>query len=259
MRYLLGSIVISAALVLNACAPPSRSIPIVPTPSETLPASPTATFTIVWFPPTSTFTPLPSLTSNPNPTQDQRAQHGELIFQDDFSQPDLWSSGKGASGNIAFGKGEISLGVSKPEGYLASLRAGPPLNDFFLEITASPSICRAGDEYGVIFRASSPADFFRFGLNCRGEARLDRVLSGSATAAQAPKLSGAIPPGAPSVSRLGIWAFGKEMRFYVNGEYLFTVRDPSILNGVIGLYARAGGAEAMTVNFSDLSVYHSMP
>ncbi|OQY89474.1 MAG: hypothetical protein B6D39_09605 [Anaerolineae bacterium UTCFX2] len=240
---------------LCACATPAKPTPFVSLPSDTVAPSPIPTATIVWFPPTATFTPLPSSTPNPNPTQDQRAHHGDLILEDLFDRPDLWTHGKQNTGSIAFGKREISLGISEPQGYLVSWRAASILNDFYLEITASPSICRGGDEYGVIFRASSSADFFRFGLNCRGEARLDRVISGSASASQPPLKSGAIPPGAPSVSQLGIWALGKEMRFYANNAYLFTVRDPSILSGALGLYARAAGADEMSVNFSDLLIY----
>lgn len=257
MHYILATGLAILFFGLSACAAAPAPLPPLTTDTPTPSLTPTAT--IVWFPPTATFTPLPSVTPDIRSTQDQRASHGALIFEDDFSQPDLWSSGKQSAGTIAFGQGELSLGVSQPEGYLSSLRAGPPLDDFFLEITASPSICRDGDEYGVLLRASSAADFFRFGFNCRGEARVDRVISGTGSASQPPMMSGAIPRGAPSTSRLGVWASGKEMRFYANGEYLFTVRDGSILSGSLGLFARAAGTEAMTVNFSDLTVYQAAP
>jgi hypothetical protein len=54
---------------------------------------------------------------------------------------------------------------------------------------------------------------------------------------------------------MGIWALGKEMRFYANGQYLFSVRDSSILSGSLGLYVRAAATDAITVNFSDLVIY----
>jgi len=259
MRHFSVSFAICATLSLCACAAPIKPTPSISLPLDTATFSPTATVTIVWFPPTPTFTPFPRSAANPNPTQEQPVRHGDLLFEDFFDQPDLWTHGRQNTGSIAFGKREISLGISAPQGYLVSWRAKSLLNDFYLEITASPSICRDGDEYGVIFRASSTADFFRFGLNCRGEARLDRVVSGSASASQPPMKSGSIPPGAPSASRLGIWALGKEMRFYANATHLFTVRDPSILSGVLGLYARAAGADAMSVNFSNLIIYQSAP
>jgi hypothetical protein len=191
------------------------------------------------------------------PTPDTRAVFGELILKDDFSQPEQWTTGKMSAGSIAFGKNELSLGISQPEGYLFSLHKDVAVDDFYLELTASPSICRSKDEYGVLFRVTPGLDFFRFGLNCAGEARVDRFLAGSASSPQPPTVYGVIPPGAPSSSRLGIWAYGREIRFYVNGEYLFMIHDQSLPSGGLGVYARAAGPDEMTVNFSDLAVYEA--
>ena len=233
----------------------SQPTQLPPLPTETGAPTEAPTETIVWFPPTATFTPLPSVTPNKIPTPDTRAVFGELILQDDFSQPENWTTGKMTAGSVVFGKNELSLGVSQPEGYLYSLREDAVVGDFYLEITASPSICRSKDEYGVLFRVSPGLDFFRFGLNCAGEARVDRFLAGSASSPQPPTVSGVVPPGAPSSSRIGIWANGREIRFYVNNEYLFMIHDQSLPSGGLGVYARAAGPDEMSVNFSELAVY----
>jgi len=244
-------------LGLNSCLTQPTLIP--PTPTETISPSETPTPTIVWFPPTATITPLPRSTLAPASPANILPDFGELIFQDIFDQPDLWQTGEMTAGSVAFGINELSLGVSQPEGYLVSLRRDTSLSDFYLEVTANPSICRGEDEYGILFRVTPASDFFRFGANCAGEARLDRFLSGSASAPQPPTLSGVIPPGAPSSTRIGIWAAGREIRFYANGEFLFMVRDPSLTVGGLGLYARASGQNAVSVNFSNLSVYQVSP
>jgi hypothetical protein len=241
-----------AILGLSGCVfNPTPNTPLL---TETPVLSLTPTSTIVWFPPTATSTPW-SQTNNQSPTPAPSAQHGELIFQDDFTNPELWTLGEMPVGNIQLGLKEISIGISKSNGYLYSLRKGPALENFYLEITASPSICRNKDEYGVLIRVSSTLDYFRFGINCAGEARLDRVLSGQASSPQPPIMSGAIPPGAPSQSCLGVWAVGKEIRFYVNNEFQFATHDPSLPSGGIGIFARAAGPEAVSVNFSQLVVY----
>ena len=82
-----------------------------------------------------------------------------------------------SAGSVALGKNELSLGVSQPPGYLFSLRRGTTLDDFYIEITASPSICRGKDEYGLLLRVSPSSDFFRFGLTCGGRGAL-RPLPG---------------------------------------------------------------------------------
>jgi len=70
-------------------------------------------------------------------------------------------------------------------------------------------------------------------------------------------MSGAIPPGAPSNSQLAVWAVGKEMRFFANGEHLFTVYEPTLPSGGIGVFARASGEDDVTVSYSNLVVYEA--
>ena len=243
-------------LILSACLPASMPLPSTETPPPE-PPTVTPTTTPVWFPPTATFTPLPTTTRSITPTIDARPSYGSLIFSDDFQKPELWALGRGPAGSAAFGKGEVSLVVNQPRGYLYSLRQETTLENFYLEITAAPSICRGGDEYGLLIRLASTQDFFRFGLTCRGEARLDRVLSGQASSPHPAEFSGVVPPGAPSLSRLAVWALGKELRFYANGQFLFSISDNSLPRGGIGVYARAVGDDSVTVNFSELSVYEA--
>ncbi|MBN1148828.1 MAG: hypothetical protein JXA78_16320 [Anaerolineales bacterium] len=241
-------------LGLAACLPLLAAPP--PLPSATPPApTETSTATIVWFPPTATYTPLPSATLSLTPTLDTRPSYGELIFADHFDDPARWNLGRLPAGSMALGLDELSLVVARPRGYLFSLRQGAELGDFYAEVTASPSICRAADEYGLLLRVSPALDFFRFGLTCAGQARLDRYLNGVASAPQPPVFSGAVPPGAPSASRLAVWAMGREMRFYANGQYLFSVSDPSLPSGGLGVFARACGEDMLSVSFSNLEVY----
>ena len=258
-RFCISIYVLLGLLLLGlpACLPVPTPLPPLPTDTPS-PPPPPPTATTVWFPPTATFTPLPSPTFSLTPTLDIRPQYGAILYSDDFTHPERWTLGRSSLGSIAPGHGELSLGVTRPGGYLYSLLQEVRLDDFYLEITASPSICRGADEYGLLLRVSPAQEFYRFGLNCQGEARLDRWLGGIASAPQPPAVFGAIPPGAPSSSRLAVWAAGRELRFYANGEFLFSVRDASLPAGGLGVYARAAGPEAVTVNFSDLQVYEPL-
>lgn len=247
-------IIILISTGLNGCLPVSTPLPPLPTATQ-LPPTETPTPTIIWFPPTATNTPLPMATMAVTPTLDLSPIYGEEFFREDFSDPQAWTQGRTQQGVVAPGVNELSLAVNQERGYVSSLLQGVTLDDFYLEITASPSICRGSDEYGLLIRMQSSQDFFRFGLTCDGQARLDRLLAGVASAPQPPSFSGAVPPGAPSTSRLGVWALGREMRFYANGQFLFSIRDSSILSGSVGLYVRASSTDAITVNFSDLVIY----
>jgi hypothetical protein len=248
-------------LFLTSCvtlaAPRPAEPEASPTPTATQTLTPTPTPTVVWFPPTVTFTPFPTRATTPTP--DRRPGLGAEQFSDDFSDPDLWALARTAEGSVALGKNELTIAIAGEKVYLFSTRRAPVLTDFYAEITASPTLCRDQDEYGLLLRVSENEDYYRFSIACDGHARLDRVLGREASSPQPWVLSGAIPPGAPSVSRLAVWAVGSEMRFFVNDEYLFTINDPVLPAGLLGVFARSTGDMAVTVNFSELVVREIKP
>lgn len=248
MKYLLLSIVCLS--ILSGCVMASPDIaPITNTPSPTLP---TVTSTIVWFPPTPTFTPFPTFSISP--TVELDPGKGEIVLEDQFDDPSKWSLISTTGGSVAFGNGELTIAISSKREYLFSVRSGPVFDDFFAEITANPNLCHGDDEYGMLLRVSTDLDYYRYSLSCDGRVRLDRIYQGEASSPQPWLPSGAVPPGAPSISRLAVWANNEEMRFFVNDEYQFTVYDPLLNSGNIGVFARSSSDMAVTVNYYDLVV-----
>ncbi len=247
-----GAVLLILALTLAAC-----SVAPVPTelPTPTL-LPPTATLepTTVWFPPTATFTPFPTL-EPATPMPDLRTGIGEVILEDDFSQEQFWELGFTSAGSVALGKNTLSLATEGGKVYLSSVRNQPVLTDFYLEVTASVSLCSDRDEYGLLLRVSPARDLYRFSLACDGYTRMDRVAQGVASSPVPWTPSGAVLPGAPGPARLAVWAVGTEMHFFINDIYQYTVRDPLLLSGQIGFFARSVNDEPLTVNFSDLVVY----
>lgn len=242
---------IGYSLIVCACRIPN---PPLSFPTNTL--IPTATITpspvIAWFPPTATLTPRP--TTAVVPTPDLKPGVGEILFSDDFVTGKGWLLGQTTAASVAIGMNELTIAISAPHTYAYSYRDQPVLGDFFIEITAHPTLCRATDEYGLLLRFASASDFYRFGLSCDGQVSLDRVYKGKASSPQPWIASGVITAGAPSTSRLAVWAVGKEMRFFINDVYLFTVNEPTIPKGNLGVFAAASGNLAVTVNFSELVV-----
>lgn len=235
-----------------ACVPIAKST-ITLTPSITPTWTSTPTATVVWFPPTLTPTPFPApLTS---PTAEFNPNLGVLLLQDDFTSGEDWLLIQSTNGSIALGKNELTIHVAQPKTYLFSVRRQPILSDFYLEITASPTLCQDGDEYGVLFRATSLADYYRFGVSCDGQVKLERVLKDKPSVLQPWMESGIIPPGAPNIVHIGIWVQGKDMHFLVEGYPVFNFADAALVSGNLGVYARSASQTAMTVNFSELSVW----
>jgi hypothetical protein len=243
------------AIICSACSVAQIST-VVPTQTQAVPTA-TSTPTIIWFPPTAT--PTPFNTPVVTPTVDMRPNLGSIILEDDFSDPNAWSLSQTQAGSAALGKNELTIAIGETNAYIYSIREEPILTDFYLEITAEPSLCRNLDEYGVLFRVSPNTDYYRFSLSCNGQVRLDRVSQGQASSPQPWMLSGSVPPGAPSSSRLGISAVGAEMSFFVNDHYQFSIHDPLLGSGGVGVFARSANKMAVTVNFSNLIVYEINP
>lgn len=180
---------------------------------------------------------------------------GEVIFEDDFSSAGAWQLGTSANGTVALGLNELTIAIVQPRAYLFSTRTEPTFGDFYAEITASPNLCAGLDEYGLLFRVRSLGDFYRYSLSCDGQLRLDRLVGGTAGSPQPWLVSAAVPRGAPSSSRLGVWAAGRELRFFINDEFQFAVSDAYHSSGILGVFARSAAENAVSVSFSDLKVY----
>lgn len=238
-------------LFLTACLPATQAV-LTPTVSPTTTITSTPTETIVWFPPTATFTAAP--TRQQLPTQEMNPGRAALLFSDDFSDQSLWSTGRTPAGKVAYGLQDLTLAVAEPKGSLQSLRSAPELADFYLEMDALPSLCRDGDQYGLLLRASTEQDYYRLLVNCKAQLRLERVQNARTLPLQDWLLSGQMRPGAMLKVRLGVWALGGELRIFVDDIYQFSVRDPLWKSGRVGVYARAVGDTPLTISFSNLKV-----
>jgi hypothetical protein len=149
----------------------------------------------------------------------------------------------------------LTIAISNPDTYIFTIRDEPLLGDFYAEVTASPTLCRNLDEYGILFRWSSMGDFYRYSLSCDGQVRLDRLTGGTAASPKPWMSTGIIPSGAPKSNRMGVWIKEKEMRFFIDDILIFSLSDPMLSSGLIGFFARSAGNNALTVNFSDLIVH----
>jgi hypothetical protein len=249
---------LSICLIGILCCACAVSTITLSTPTNTVnPPTQTVTPTIVWFPPTATPTAFP--TPVVTPTADMRPNTGKILLEDDFSDPSAWTLDLSELGSVALGKNELTIAIGETNAYLYSVRESPIFTNFYLEITAEPNLCSNLDEYGVLIRVSLNLDYYRFSLSCNGQVRLDRVIGGQASSPQPWMMSGSVPPGAPSVSRIGISAQDGEMELFVNGQYQFTIHDPLLTSGGVGVFARSTNNKAVTVNFSDLVVYEINP
>jgi hypothetical protein len=220
--------------------------------SSPTPDIPTDTATFVWFPPSDT--PTAEVLPASTPAPDQKPGIGNITLSDDFSSPDLWDTVVSGQASVDVSRNLLTI-VVQPGFSTASFRKNVTLGDFYAEITASPSLCQGSDEYGFLFRAPNQIGYYRFTLSCDGKARVDRISVSTHEPLQPPLPSGDVPPGAPGVVRLGVWAAGSDLRFFLNGHYQFSVNDRNYFSGGIGVFAASTGDTPVTVTFSNLVLY----
>ena len=178
---------------------------------------------------------------------------GSTILSDDFSNGFNWDIASSDQGSAGIDRNRLAISA-QPEIYMTSFRRDVTLGDFYLEVTAHPSLCRGEDVYGVIIRAQGNS-FYRFSLSCNSMIQAERIKSSVRLVLQQPVLSGDAPRGAPGEVRIGVWAVGSEMRLFLNDRFQFSVTDITFPSGAIGLFARGAGDAPVSVTFSDLIVY----
>ncbi len=233
---------------LTGCANAADTSVIEQSATETPLPSPT----FVWFPPSAT--PAPQIFSTQAPTPEQKPGVGSAIFADDFSSPILWNTAISDQATVDVSRNRLTI-AAQPGIYMLSIRQGVTLGNFYAEITAKPSLCKGKDDYGMLVRAPNNVAYYRFALSCDGTERVERVSVRIRAPLQSSMPSGDVPPGAPGEVRIGVWAVGSELRFFLNGRYQFSVNDKSYPSGALGVFAHAAGDTPITVTFSDLVVY----
>ena len=232
-------------LLLASCSALERpalgtATPRPPTPTPLLSPTP------IWFPPTDT--PTPSAFTVPTATPDYAPGLGQILFSDDFTTPADWSD----LGTDYIRDGRLTLAASNGT-YLTTLHDDLILGDFYAEVTAQLSLCRAADEYGLLVRAI-PVSYYRFTMNCNGELKADRIANSQRVPLKMPFPTLDAPRGSPAEVTLAVWAVGRELRFFLNGHYQFSVDDPVVPSGSFGFFVRAAENTPITVSFKDLVV-----
>lgn len=187
------------------------------------------------------------------PTAEMYPGVGAVIIEEGFAEDLDWRTGTYAAGNVARVNSSLTLAVQQPRSSLLTLLSEPLLSEFDLQVDVNVSLCRGDDAYGLLIRAASDWDYYRFLVNCKGDARAERIRNSQSWPMQDWTPAGVIP-GAPVVTHLHVWANGSEMQFFVNDVYIFTVKDPVFSSGQIGLFARSAGETALTVNYQNLVI-----
>jgi hypothetical protein len=244
--------------ILPVDRPTSTQVPTLP-PSTQAPAStptqlPADQTTLLVAPPTAS-QPAPAPTDTLSPVS---ADTGELIFQDTFDTSGPWAVGETEDSNVSV-SGGVLLFTHKTPGSFSFRLVGKQSQDFHAEVTtALAKQCASGDRYGLMFRVLDPSNYYAFVIECDGQYRFLRYVSGAATPIVDWTATPAIERGAQSINTLAVTARGDTFEFSVNGTLLSTASDGIFASGRFGLLVGANATKDFTVVFDNLTV-NKMP
>jgi hypothetical protein len=228
---------------------------VLVTPTRTITLSPS--ITIVWFPATSTATQIPTIPAKP--TENFHPAVDEVLLTEDFNDIENWSMASEEGGRIAQGNNELTIAIQDPKIYVASLNSSMNIQDAWIEISTNVSLCKGDDNYGLLVRAGSTMDAYRFLVNCQGQTSLERLKFGRPAVLVDWQQSGQVLPGSPQQVRLQVWMVKNELRFFVNEVFQFSARDSTLTAGKVGVFARQAADTPLTVSFTDMVIRSIQP
>ncbi|MBN1264659.1 MAG: hypothetical protein JXA25_04150 [Anaerolineales bacterium] len=205
--------------------------------------------------------PIPTQTPEASPTveptldldttdDDLLPTLGEADFDDEFNNATNWSIYTDSHVAFEVAGGKLKMTAANADYYEGFLISWMTIDDAYLEITTTTGgACNGPDRYGILFRTGEDEDnwaSYMFGITCDGKYSLrywdghsfDPVLGWSP--------STVIKTGANQTNRIGIKADGSAFSFYINGDLIGSITDPTADEGLFGLFI--GGAH--TNNFS---------
>ena len=231
----------ASASITDTPVPPPPAAPDTPTPTHT----PTGT-------PMPTDTPIPTDTPTPTPSPVPIPVSGlTIIRQEDFSDPQSgWEHCDGEYKN-----GEMVLNHRGSWLCLDFAFARPHLSfdNFILEVDSRWSGGAVGGPYGVWFRYQDWDNYYAFDIGNDGRYEIGKKAKGK-WSELLEGFSDAIDCEG-GLNRFHLETNGPEMRFFINGQFLGSVRDVDHdLGDILLIASRPKGAEFFEASFDNVTV-----
>ena len=244
---------IPVELIMGTATPTFTSTPThTPTPT----ATPTSTSTPTSTPtPTATLTPTPTATPTSTPTPTATPAPGEVIFRDDFSDPESgWEEGSFDEGSIGYDDGTYVV-TSILEDQMMWGIAELDDSDVVIEVEATQVEAPPNDNnaYGVMCRVQENDDGYVLRVSGDGFYAITIIVDGEFENLVDWTTSSVINQG-DATNALRVVCDGPTLALYANGELLAETTDTTYPEGNIALTATSYETERTEVHFDNLVV-----
>jgi hypothetical protein len=192
------------------------------------------------------------------PAADPAIPGADVIFSEEFTAGEAngWQTESDDLGYTAVVNEQMVIELTAPNVLQYVTLAEPIFDDFILEVDATQLAGPTEGSYGVLFRMSSPGQFYRFDLTSNGLYIVER-RNGDGTWARLVEdwvPSPAIRQGLNATNRLRVSAVGPSLSFYINDQLVQQLTDQTYLSGQLALDAGTFGQPSLQVAFDNLVV-----
>jgi hypothetical protein len=148
-----------------------------------------------------------------------------------------------------------------PDFYSGWMLTSVPASDQYVEAPMRVEACSGRDSYGLMFRAKSSSlgyVGYLFGISCDGQYTLRSWDGETMTRMVDWTPSVYIRTGSDQEHRLGAWAEGDLLKFYVDGQEVASVASGAYDEGLFGVYIGSGATPNLRVTVDEYA-YWSLP
>lgn len=259
MKSQAASLLIVSALCLAAVACEFGATGATPTPQPTsMPTTAIANTAT----PLASATPEPSATCctpSPEPqgtaTPDPNLGVGDSLYEDNFDGQSGWNWSPPPDGIVVWNIESNQLNAVMQTNFGARWNIRPDFSagDQQIRVTAKTNLCYERDEYGLMFRGNElGTSAYVFKLNCGGGARVELIQDFQHSPLTEWTTNSAIVAGAPAENTLMVWMAQDQFHFYVNDNYIFSLKNSTFAEGVYGFYLRDRTNGGESISFSQL-------
>jgi hypothetical protein len=181
---------------------------------------------------------------------------GTLLFKDDFSNTNSgWSKQITQEVQRDYGDGEYFIKLNKFNWmYWVWNHMTGTFDNFILNADARLINSEDSNFYGLIFRHKDDNNFYCFLVkgdwSCFAGKKVNGVLTPLLDWAEIP-----INKESTGNNHLTVLCKGNQIKLYINGQYLVTIKDTSFSDGHVGIIAGAPQSTTVHAVFDNFSMY----
>jgi hypothetical protein len=187
--------------------------------------------------------------------QEQSAQVGEVLYRDDFSDPNSgWDTWSNAGAEVSYQDGALRFLIQDSQ-YDYWSRPGKRFDNVRIAVEARLVDGPQDNDYGIICRYKDQNNFYAFVISSDGYAGILKVMDGNyqMISGKSMEFKKDLRVG-KAVNYIGVDCSGSQLNLYANGKQLAAAVDADFPSGEVGLIAGSYSKPGVDIRFDNFIV-----